>query len=95
MQLASDPYDLERNHSALNKAAWALKKRHALPKGFLEGPTVLQFNATLDVGGTFYVQDGWQMKHEELRQALQDHFRAVFRNNGNSFPSCFQFQQPP
>ena len=54
--------------------------------------TVLQFDATIDVGGTFYVQDGWRQKHEELLQALQERFHAVFRNNGNSFESCFQFQ---
>ena len=54
--------------------------------------TVLQFDATIDVGGTFYVPDGWRQKHEELLQALQERFHAVFHNNGNSFESCFQFQ---
>ena len=60
-----------------------------------EWPAVVQFDATLDVGGTFYVLDGWRQKHEELLQALQERFHAVFRNNGNSFVSCFQFQQAP
>jgi len=46
------------------------------------------------VAGTFYVQDGWQQKYEDLRQAFQAAFGRVFSNNGNSFESCFQFQQP-
>ena len=34
----------------------------------------------------------WKKKHAELAEALEDEFVVPFRDNGNSFESCFQFE---
>ena len=56
-----------------------------------EGQAVLQkIDSSRDVGGTFFARYCWKQKLKQFAQALGDEFGTVFRNNGNSFDSCFQ-----
>ena len=50
-----------------------------------------QYDATRDILGTFYCLGDWRKKYEDLRVALEEHFGFGFKDNGNSFASCFQF----
>ena len=52
-----------------------------------------KFDATRDVAGTFYALGDWRAKHAEIRRALECAFGVTLRNNGNSFASCFQFEE--
>ena len=58
-----------------------------------ELPVLVQFDATRDVRATFYVLYDWRAKHKELGKQLAERFGTAFRNNSNSFASCFQFVQ--
>jgi len=55
-------------------------------------PILAQFDVTRDLRGTFYCLEDWKKKYDELRVLLEDRFGVDFRNNGNSFESCFQFE---
>ena len=52
---------------------------------------ITKIDATRDLRGSFYAPGDWRVKHRELAEALQREFRVPFRDNGNSFASCFKF----
>ena len=55
-----------------------------------EPQTVLsKLDATRDLGGAFYAPKNWKEKYQELRQALSTKIDVNWRDNGNSFNSCF------
>ena len=61
-------------------------------QGSAEKPILSKFDATRDLGGAFYAPGDWKEKHRELALALKGEFGVTFRDNGNSFNSCFQFE---
>ena len=58
-------------------------------------PTLTKLDSTRDLGGTLYAQGDYRNKHRELAQALELEFGCPFRDNGNSFASCLQFEGQP
>ena len=48
---------------------------------------------TRDLRGSLFAKGDWQSKHQLLAAALEEKFGAPFRDNGNSFNSCFQFER--
>ena len=54
-------------------------------------PKVIKIDATRDIGGFFYAGSDWRTKHRRLCDALEQQFGTTFRDNGNSFDTCFQF----
>ena len=54
-------------------------------------PVVTKVDVTRDLKGSLYARDDWKEKHQELAAALEEKFDTTFRDNGNSFDSCFQF----
>ena len=57
-----------------------------------EKPTLTKLDATRDLHGIFYVPEAFKARHKELAQALEREFGCAFRDNGNSYLSCFQFE---
>ena len=51
-----------------------------------------KLDITRDLRGAFYAPGDWKVKHNELAAALGKWVGASFRDNGNSFNSCFQFE---
>ena len=51
-----------------------------------------KIDVTRDLRGSFYTPGHWKEKHRELASALTSLFGCPFRDNGNSFESCFQFK---
>ena len=45
--------------------------------------------------GKLYPPDDRKQKHRELEHAFEEQFKVKFRDNGNSFDSCFQFEGHP
>ena len=52
-----------------------------------------QFDCTLDTAGTFWVSADWRKVYKRLKQALEDQFMLDLKDNGNSFTSCFQYEE--
>ena len=55
-------------------------------------PVVAKLDSTRDIRGSFYAPGEWKNKHRELGQALEREFKVRFRDNGNTFNTCFQFE---
>ena len=51
-----------------------------------------KLDVTRDLQGILYAPKNWREKHAELAEVLQDEFGLPFRDNGNSFDSCLQFE---
>ena len=51
-----------------------------------------KLDSTRDLMGSFYAIQDWRKLHSELAEALECEFGAKFKDNGNSFNSCFQFE---
>ena len=54
-------------------------------------PFVTKLDVTRDLAGSFFAVSDWRERHRELACALHYLFDTPFRDNGNSFDSCFQF----
>ena len=54
-------------------------------------PVVTKVDVTRDLLGSFYAKGDWKSKHQELAIALEKQFGIRFKDNGNSFDSCYQF----
>jgi len=52
---------------------------------------VTKLDITRDLIGFFYAPGDWQALHGKLKEVLDAAFGNTFRNNGNSFDTCFQF----
>ena len=50
---------------------------------------VTKVDVTRDLRGSLYAREDWKQKHQELASALEEKFGTPFRDNGNSFDSCF------
>ena len=89
------PYGIEVNIKALKSVVQHL--RSSVKPGDPEGGQhfLAKFDATRDLRGTFYCQEYWKEKHEELREELENCFGTNLNDNGNSFSSCFQFEEQP
>ena len=57
-----------------------------------ESPILSKLDATRDLGGAFFAPQNWRSKYQELRQALADKINVNWRDNYNSFNSCFQYE---
>ena len=55
-------------------------------------PVVSKVDVTRDIGGSLFTKQDWRVKHSELATALEERFGFKFRDNGNSFDSCYQFE---
>ena len=55
-------------------------------------PVVTKVDVTRDIGGSLFAKQDWRVKHSELAAALEERFGFEFRDNGNSFDSCYQFE---
>ena len=55
-------------------------------------PVVTKVDVTRDLIGSFYAKGDWKSKHQELAIALEKQFGIRFKDNGNSFDSCLQFE---
>ena len=53
---------------------------------------VAKLDSTRDIRGSFYAPGEWKNNHRELGQALEREFKVPFRNNGNTFNTCFQYE---
>ena len=51
-----------------------------------------KLDATRDFRGSFYAPGDWKTKYLELKEALEREFDTKFRDNGNSFDTCFQYE---
>ena len=98
VQIATGPLDLPHNAPLLRTAIDALRMvgsqtDRAQPEvPHHEGPPTLgKLDVTRDVAGSFYAKGDWKEQHKVIKEALQNEFGAIFRDNGNSFDTCFQF----
>ena len=58
-----------------------------------EALTILsKLDSTRDLAGSFYALNDWKEKYKELRKALSTKIEVDWRDNGNSFNSCFQYE---
>ena len=48
-----------------------------------------KLDVSRDMRGAFYVPGDWKAKHRELGAVLTRWMGINFRDNGNSFNSCF------
>ena len=48
-----------------------------------------KLDVTRDVRGAFYAPGDWRAKHNELAAALKARTGITYKDNGNSFNSCF------
>ena len=53
---------------------------------------ITKIDVTRDLRGSLYTPGGWKDKHRELVNVLSSLFGCPFKDNGNSFESCFQFK---
>ena len=89
IQLEGGPYDLAHNVPLLRAAVEEIREfRKADPEEDIK-PVLIKLDSTRDLRGTFYAPDDWKQKHRELANALEEQFKVKFRDNGNSFDSCF------
>ena len=58
----------------------------------VEVPVLQKIDSSRDIGGTFYAPGDWRQKLRLLAAALEVEFGTTFRDNGNSFDSCFQLE---
>ena len=58
----------------------------------VERPVLTKIDVTRDLRGAFYVPGNWKAKHNELGDVLATYVGTDFRDNGNSFNSCFQYE---
>ena len=92
VQLKSGPYDLEHNIPLLMKIADDLRAQRVQGEQ-VDGRTVVaKLDSTRDIRGSFFAPMRWKDKHKELGNALEKEFGIAFKDNGNSFNSCFQFE---
>ena len=89
VQLKNGPYDVAHNIPILMKIANELRPPPA-PGQMVNGrPVVAKLDSTRDIRGSFYAPGEWKNKHRELGQALEREFKVRFRDNGNTFNTCF------
>ena len=50
---------------------------------------VSKVDVTRDLRGSLYAKEEWKEKHQEIAVALEEKFGTAFKDNGNSFNSCF------
>ena len=61
----------------------------------MESVCLREFDVTQDYLGTFYGGLNWREKWLKLKGALDDRFNTTFKDNKNSFETCFQFVEAP
>ena len=54
---------------------------------------IKSIDLTQDIIGYFYAQGDWVKQHKMICEKLEELFDKKFANNGNSFSSCFQYQE--
>ena len=54
---------------------------------------IKSLDLTQDIKGHFYALDDWADQHKKICRKLEELFSTKFSNNGNSFSSCFQYQE--
>ena len=52
-------------------------------------PHMLQIDITQDFKGSFWGGNNWKNKYIELKEKLDETFNTTFKDNKNSFVSCF------
>ena len=97
--LGSGPFDLEHNQPKLRKVTEEFHQMMPTAKDSKESevkeergeqkPVLSKIDVTRDLAGAFYAQDNWREKHKELTLNLKKNFGVDWRDNGNSFNSCF------
>ena len=55
-------------------------------------PVVTKLDVTRDLAGSLFAGQDWKNRHAELADALEERFGFPFRDNGNSFDTCLQFE---
>ena len=51
-----------------------------------------KLDSTRDLRGSLYAPGDWKTLHKKLCLALEVEFGTTFKDNGNSFCSCLQFE---
>ena len=49
---------------------------------------VAQFDATIDIKGTFFIKELVEERHDKMRLMLEKSFKCKLSDNGNSFNTC-------
>ena len=57
-----------------------------------DSPVLSKIDVTRDLAGAFYAPENWREKYQELRKSLTDEIDVVWRDNGNTFNTCFQYE---
>ena len=83
---------MQYNLPILIRAKLKVQEWRVAGRDYGEQPVLTKLDTTRDLGGSFYAPGNWREKHHELRQALEGQFGTPFKDNGNSFNSCFQFE---
>ena len=52
-----------------------------------------QFDVARDYHGTFYAPNNWKYHHCALQEVLCETFNCEFKDDYNSFESCFIFKE--
>ena len=89
LQLASGPFDIPHIMPLLKSAADAIDDLRPQDQNKDDPPVVTKLDVTRDLRRTFFAPGQWQLKYGELKDALEQAFDTTFKDNGNSFDSCF------
>ena len=90
--LRSGPFDLCHNLPLLERVVSTLRQSQPARHHRVEGPVLQKIDSSRDIGGTFYAPGDWRQKLRLLAAGLEVEFGTTFRDNGNSFDSCFQLE---
>ena len=92
LQLASAPFDVASVMPNLKIAADTLEGLRSGNQAGHTSPIVTKVDVTRDLRGSLFAKEDWKNKHQLLAGALEEKFCVPFRDNSNSFNSCFQFE---
>ena len=86
---------MEHNIPLLMNIANELRELTPSDRDEFGPPVIAKIDSTRDLRGSLYALENWKLKHKELGQALEREYKCTFKDNGNSYPSCFQFEGKP
>ena len=80
---------MAHNQPILKRATEVLHPAEPIDEATDKLPVLTKLDVTRDLRGAFYVPGDWRAKHRELAGVLGRWMNTSFRDNGNSFNSCF------
>ena len=87
--VGSGPYDVSTILLQLKSAIDLIEEQQADVHS-KDGPPILaKLDITRDLSGSFFAMDNWKEQHSELLESLESWMGIKFKDNGNSFDSCF------